>query len=72
MSYELFSFVPRPPQVAFYQWLSSSPASLDIKRKCKALKGVCDGHAAAVINVLIQAGGSPLGQLITLQYFGSR
>lgn len=59
-----------PPHMVFYQQLSISPASLDVKRKCKALKGVCDRHAI-VINVLIQAGSSPPSQLITLQYFGS-
>lgn len=67
---ELFRYVS-PSPTAFYQWLSSSPASLDIKQKCSAQKAVCDRHAAAVINVLIQAGASPPSQLITVQYFGS-
>lgn len=57
--------------MTFYQWLSSGPASLDIKRKGNAQKGVCDRHAAAVINVLTQAGASPPSQLITVRYFGS-
>lgn len=65
---ELFSYIC-PFPMAFYQWLSSSPASLDIKRKGNAQKGVCDRHAAAVINVLIQTATSLPIQLITVQYF---
>lgn len=68
---ELFSFVSAPFQMAFCQWLSSSPASLDIKMKYKRLKKVLDKHAANVISVLIQAGGLPPSQLITVQYFES-